>query len=475
MKEYVTYYLLAIFTSTFAWSNAQNTIEIINADQIVYNQKQYGEKQVLIGNVKSKHEDRFLYCDSAYYYATENKIEAFSNIHIRQGDTLNLKGEHLIYFGNKHLAEINNQVVFEHHEMILNTENLNYNFNEQKAYFNSETTITQNSKALKSNNGIYYTPLNKFDFYNNVTLENKNERLIADTVYYWLTSENAIFKSNAKIETPNYLISAQNGWYNQKTGKALLTDKVQIIEINDSTTLHADTCYLNNELNQHTAFGNTLAMYPFRDDSLFLSADTIRTLKQNGFNTLRAYNHVIFKNSEIQGQCDSLIYDRQNNQIILTQEPLIWLNEFQISSDSINLHLRNNAIHSADLVQSSFICSLVEDAKYNQISGQNMMVYFEENELHLIDVEGNGESVYYVIDDIDQATLGVNKVICSNMRIHIKNRMIQNIHFYTKPDAVLYPIDLFPTNNYYLKGFKLYSKSELIEKFKSKTQEYYGI
>ena len=43
-------------------------------------------------NVKTKDNDRYLTCDSAYFYAKENKIEAFSNIHIWQGDSLNLRG-----------------------------------------------------------------------------------------------------------------------------------------------------------------------------------------------------------------------------------------------------------------------------------------------------------------------------------------------------------------------------------------------
>ena len=57
-------------------------------------------------------------CDSAYYYANENKIEAFSNIHIWQDDTLSLKGDYLIYLEIM-LAEIEKNVHFKHNEMHL--------------------------------------------------------------------------------------------------------------------------------------------------------------------------------------------------------------------------------------------------------------------------------------------------------------------------------------------------------------------
>ena len=85
---------------------AQTQIEIINADKISFDKKNNSERQVLSGNVKTKHKNHFMSCDSAYYYANENKIEAFSNIHIWQGDTLSLKGDYLIYLGNHQLAEI---------------------------------------------------------------------------------------------------------------------------------------------------------------------------------------------------------------------------------------------------------------------------------------------------------------------------------------------------------------------------------
>ena len=85
---------------------AQTQIEIINADKISFDKKNNSERQVLSGNVKTKHKNHFMSCDSAYYYANENKIEAFSKVHIWQGDTLSLIGDYLIYLGNHHVTEI---------------------------------------------------------------------------------------------------------------------------------------------------------------------------------------------------------------------------------------------------------------------------------------------------------------------------------------------------------------------------------
>ena len=65
-----------------------------------------------------------------------------------------------------------------------------------------------------------------------------------------------------------------------------------------------------------------------------------------------------------------------------------------------------------------------------------MKAYFQKNELSNIEVIGNGESIYYVTDEKKNEAVGVNKIICSNMNIIIKNRQIENINFYKNPDAI---------------------------------------
>ena len=154
---------------------SQTQIEILNADKISFNSAIDENRQLLKGNVKTKDNDRYLTCDSAYFYAKENKIEAFSNIHIWQGDSLNLKGEYLIYYGNHQLAEIENNVHFTHNEMNLYSEKIKYNFKSQRCFFDQKAQITENMKSLSSNEGIYYTAFEKFNFYKNVIVEHKEE------------------------------------------------------------------------------------------------------------------------------------------------------------------------------------------------------------------------------------------------------------------------------------------------------------
>ncbi|MFL2563731.1 MAG: OstA-like protein [Flavobacteriales bacterium] len=451
---------------------SQTQIEIINADKISFNKKNNKDRQVLTGNVKTKHNEHFMSCDSAYYYANENKIEAFSNIHIWQGDTLSLEGDYLIYLGNHQLAEIEKNVHFKHKEMNLTSVQLRYNFEHNKGFFDQKAIINEKNKSLKSNQGIYYASIEKFDFYNDVIIETEKETLGADTLYYWLENEYALFQSNGSIENNKINVKAQSGWVNQKEGKAFINNNVQITDLENNSILRSDTCYLLNEMNHSVSYGNTLLSIPMNEDTLYLTADTLFQQKKLEGNLLKAYPRANFKSINMVGFCDSLSYSTKKENLFLNKEPVIWLDKFQLTSDSIRILLNKDLIKMAFLNKSAFIASEVDSNSYNQISGENMEAYFHENKLSNIEVIGNGESIYYVEEEKKSETVGVNKIICSNMNITIKNRQIENINFYKEPDAMLYPLNQINRNDLLLKGLTWRNKSNVVNIIQNKMDKY---
>jgi len=452
---------------------SQTQIEIINANQISFNKKNNKDRQVLTGNVKIKHKNQFMSCDSAYYYAKENKIEAFSKIHIWQGDTLSLKGNYLIYHGNHQLAEIEKDVQFKHNEMNLISEQLRYNFEYNKGFFDQRAVINEKNKSLKSNQGVYYASIEKFDFYNEVVIETEKETLGADTLYYWLENEYALFKSNGSIQNNKINVKAQSGWVNQKMKKALVKNNVQITDLENNSILRADTCYLFSKMSHSISYGNILLSIPRDEDTLYLSADTILQKKKPKENLIEAYPRANFKSTNMVGFCDSLSYSTKDENLFLNNEPVIWLDKFQLTSDSIRILLKKDLIKMAFLNKNAFIVSEVDNNSYNQISGENMIAHFHQNRLLNIEVIGNGESIYYVEDEKKNEVLGVNKIICSNMNIIFKRRKIENINFYKKPDAILYPVSKINLNDLLLKGFKLRNKSNIENVIKGKMEKYH--
>jgi hypothetical protein len=104
-------------------------------------------------------------------------------------------------------------------------------------------------------------------------------------------------------------------------------------------------------------------------------------------------------------------------------------------------------IHSQEILE---LKKTLDTSKYNQIKGKNMTCHFKKNELYRIDVNGNGQTVYYPRED--DGIIGANKAECSDLIIFLKDGKVNSISFLKKPDAILYPIETAPVN--YIEGFQ---------------------
>ncbi|MCK7534805.1 MAG: hypothetical protein MZV63_29300 [Marinilabiliales bacterium] len=89
---------------------ARRRVEILHSDEMQYGRMNDRSRNKLNGNVSLKHNDLYMTCDSAVYYDDTNQVNAFSNIHIRQGDTIQIWGNYLFYDGDTGKAVITDSV-----------------------------------------------------------------------------------------------------------------------------------------------------------------------------------------------------------------------------------------------------------------------------------------------------------------------------------------------------------------------------
>ena len=87
------------------------------------------------------------------------------------------------------------------------------------------------------------------------------------------------------------------------------------------------------------SYGNTLISMPLNEDKLYLTADTLLQKKKREGNLIEAYPRANFKSINMVGFCDSLSYSTKEENLFLNKEPVIWLDQFQLTSDSIRSYL----------------------------------------------------------------------------------------------------------------------------------------
>ena len=85
-------------------------VDLLHADKGKVDKKTRPDVQLLLGNVKLRHDSMYMYCDSALIYEKTNSVEAFSNVRMEQGDTLFIYGDYLFYDGMSQIAQLRSNV-----------------------------------------------------------------------------------------------------------------------------------------------------------------------------------------------------------------------------------------------------------------------------------------------------------------------------------------------------------------------------
>ena len=136
----------------------------------------------LIGKVSFKHEGALMYCDSAYFYADINSLDAFSNVHIVQGDTVDLYGDFLHYEGNTRIAQIRKKVRLIGKNTKLVTSALDFDLGRNIGYYKNHADIESGENKLSSRQGYYYSREQMYYFRDSVILRNPDYTIYSDTL-----------------------------------------------------------------------------------------------------------------------------------------------------------------------------------------------------------------------------------------------------------------------------------------------------
>jgi hypothetical protein len=197
-------------------------------------------------------------------------------------------------------------------------------------------------------------------------------------------------------------------------------------------------------------------------DTLLLTADTLVSFenKIDKIRKLYAYKNVTIFRNDLQGKCDSLGYNLADSTISFFQKPILWANGSQLEADSITLQLVNNKVRTIFLRTKSFVITEDSVKNYNQVKGRKITSYMDENsKIKRVQVEGNGESIYYATDD-NNTVIGMNRVDCSRMNINFVDNKVKRIAFIGKPDASLTPPHEITPEKKELTGFRWRSKEK---------------
>ncbi len=497
-------------------------IYLEKAQRLSFDQQRVPDGQLLTGDVRFRHGDALMYCDSAYFFQTTNSFQAFSNIRIVQGDTIFLYGDQLYYDGNSLLATLKHNVRMENSTTTLTTDTLYYDRMRNVAYYLTPGTIADELNSLKSHQAEYHPDTKQAIFKDSVHLTNPNFVMDADTLHYNTVSHVAdIVGPTTIVYHGQTTIYSTLGWYNTRTEHSALYNK-SLIEHQTQQTLTGDTILydkprqfaqvyghmlLTDTTNHTTLCGNygyynqltgngmatdsAMAIDWTDSDSLFMHADTLYISRYKALPPP-------LPDSILAQQPDSMIVE--NTDTLATNEPdsvnyntlkafwnvRLYRRDLQAIADSMFYDSRDSIMH---LYREPILWS-----DNSQITGLNADIYMQNGTVHHAHITGNaivvqqldtlhynqmqGKELYaYVRDkelyrvdvngntetvfypEDDGQLIGVNKTLSSFIKIFFKDKKVERAVLTPMSEGTMYPLDQIDSEELYLSQF-FWAKSE---------------
>lgn len=474
-------------------------INIVYGANFTKNEKEYPGASIFSKDeqqVQFEHQGADLWCDVAIFFQKENRLEARGNVLLKQGDSVEMTSQKIDYKGDIKLAKAWGNVVLTNSDMTLKTDTLRLDREKQEAYYQDYGTVIDSANILTSKVGRYFMERKKYQFLDSVHIDNPEYILDSEQLDYYTSSKNAYMYGPSTIVGETYKIYCERGFYDTKVESGYGIKNTRV-DYNDRI-MEGDSVYFNkvrefasatnnitvtDTINQGIVRAHYAEVHKAKDslfatkravsilvqeqDSLYVHGDTLMITGKPDERITRAFRNAKFFKTDLSGKCDSIHSEEKTGITQLITNPILWNGENQMTGDSIHLisNKQTEKLDSLKVLNNAFIISLdsISMEGFNQAKGKDLFGKFIENELKIIDLIKNTEVIYYMYNDDDEL-IGINKTICSKIRITMENNDIDELTFFTEPDGDMFPEKDLPENSRILKGFVWYGDERILTK-----------
>ncbi|OUS00031.1 hypothetical protein A9Q86_11345 [Flavobacteriales bacterium 33_180_T64] len=444
------------------------------------------------------HEGIDMWCDKAIYYQNEDFIEAFSDVVMKQGDSINMTANYVEYSGITQLAFAAGDVILNEPQSTLTTDTLYFDRTKQQAYYKSKGKVVRDSSGtITSQIGRYYMndskyrflkdvvlvnpeytlKTNQLDFYSETghaymygpsTIDGETSKIYCERGFYDTNNDTGYFIKNSKINYDNRLVEGDSLYFDRTKNFASATNNIKVTDTINKSIIKGHYAEVFRAKDSVFITKRALAITVQENDSLYIHADTLMVTGKPEHRITRAYFNAKLYKSDMSGKADSIHADHKSGltQLInlkrlstgdafsIKRKPVIWNLGNQMTGDSIHLisDVVKEQLDSLKVFDNAFLISkdTLSDG-FNQIKGQKLIGLFKDNELYNVDIIKNAEIIFYSRDDND-TLIGINKSKSGRINLQFDGSY-KIVTLLNQIDGDIYPESQFPKNARKFRGF----------------------
>ena len=366
--------LMLFLTSIPDLSEAQNRVNILDADRAegAVVDGQFVRK--LLGNVILETEQMVMDADSVYDFSEESMLHAF-NIQIETESEM-IWADTLYYNTLTDYSELRGRVIVQSENNTVFSENMDAALALELIIFSDPVRFEDERGTLLAESGLYYQDVDSAAFRGNVQLADSTQYLESDSLF--MNRQDDLYELYGRVYAEDFednVIFTGDYLYADSTGYRLLTgDDAWLMELSED---EADTTHL--------------------------LAKKIELLETDTTSTMDAFENVRIWSTKFSAIADTALYRDHEEIFELRSNPKLWQKNIQLTGPVIEAHLEDSDIRFLSSYPRPI--AVQEDTvtgRLHQMAGDTLHAYFSEGTVERIVVFDQSEIIFHQRDENDE-------------------------------------------------------------------------
>ncbi|HUR31699.1 MAG TPA: OstA-like protein, partial [Saprospiraceae bacterium] len=269
-----------------------------------------------------------IYADSAVIFG-EDRVYAYDNVVIQQGDSLHVFTDSLYYFRDRDVAQLIGEVALAQGSKQLWTTNLTYFLGARYGEYNNGGVLIDKSLQVSSKRGIYWAARQEVMFRDSVVVLHPQFNLAADSMRYLSSQAKVLFTGPTNIFTNGAKIYCEGGYYDLNSEAAEFNVNPKYSGNGKNAT--ADTIRYSAQKGEVEMLGNVHV----KEEDRVIDGSYLRYLENTG-ETWIIGAPAVFNDSTRSVVSPKIFFNEKTNQVSTEGRSEIGFGDFKIESDKFN-------------------------------------------------------------------------------------------------------------------------------------------
>ena len=318
-------------------------------------------------------------------FNTETKVVTFLGPTLITSDTSKVYCEDGFYDTENSVAEFTQNAQFKKGGQEATADTIRYDGTKKEYRLQGNAQFQEGSRKATADIIRYDEEKDITFLTGQANFRDSTQNIVADEIIYDAKKETYSTRGRSVISDPPQILKADQVDFRESEGLGLALGNVIWQDTSANLTIVCDRADYNQETDYLKASGGRsnrpMLITLVEDDSLFLTSDTLLSLRQDTISTdssrlLLAYNDVRIFKSDLQAVCDSLVYNTSDSLFHFYQDPIVWSDTSQFIADTVTMLLKENKLDRIFLLNNSLIINSPDERFFNQIKGKNITAIF---------------------------------------------------------------------------------------------------